>query len=90
MGEGKRKHALDDSMCMYIGLDVHKNYLQAAVLDDEGQLLKQERIPNSKDEIINFFQEFNKAKIAIESSSTWYPIYQLLSEKHEVTLSNPA
>ena len=89
MGVGRRKHALDDSMRMFIGLDVHKNFLQAAVLDAGGQLLKQERIPNSKDEIINFFQEFDKAKIVIESSSTWYPIYQLLSEKHEVTLSNP-
>ena len=90
MGGGRRNRALDDSMRMYIGLDVHKNYLQAAVLDAEGQLVKQQRIANSRDELVNFFQPFDKAKVVIESSGSWYPIYQLLSEKHEVTLSNPA
>jgi transposase len=77
-------------MPMYIGLDVHKNYLQAAVLNDEGQLLKQQKIRNSRDEIASFLQPFENAKVVIESSSTWYPIYQLLSERYEVTLSNPA
>jgi transposase len=75
---------------MFIGLDVHKDYLQAAVVDTEGNLVKQQRITNSKEQIENFFQPFDKAKVVIESSTTWYPIYQLLSEKHQVTLSNPA
>ena len=77
-------------MRMFIGLDVHKDYLQAAVLDAEGQLVRQQRINNSKEEITNFFQPYDKARVVIESSTTWYPIYQLLSDRHEVTLSNPA
>ena len=60
------------------------------VLDAEGQLVKQQRITNSKDELANFFQPYDKPKVVIESSTTWYPIYQLLSDRHEVTLSNPA
>jgi len=77
-------------MRMFIGLDVHKNYLQAAVLDAEGHLVKQQRIANSRDELVNFFQPFDKAKVVIESSTAWYPIYELLSDKYEATLSNPA
>jgi transposase len=77
-------------MRMFIGLDVHKDYLQAAVLDAEGNLVKQQRITNSKEQIESFFQPFDKAKVVIESSTTWYPIYQLLSDRHDVKLSNPA
>ena len=75
-------------MRMYIELDVHKKYLQVAVLDAEGQLVKQHRIGNSRDELVDFFRPFDKAEVVIESSTTWYPIYQLLSDRHEVTLSN--
>ena len=60
-------------MRMFIGLDVHKDYLQAAVLDAEGQLVRQQRINNSKEEIANFFQPYEKAKVVIDSSTTWYP-----------------
>ena len=56
-------------MRMYIGLDAHKNYLQATVLEAEGQLIKQERIKNS-DEVTAFFRAVEKAKIVIESSSS--------------------
>lgn len=75
---------------MFIGLDIRKDYLQAAVFDAEGQLVKQQRITNSKDDILNFFQPYDKSKVVIESSTIWYPIYQLLWDRHEVTLSNPA
>lgn len=77
-------------MRVYIGLDMHKNYLQAAVLEAEGQLVKEQRIDNSKEEITDFFQPYERSRVVIESSTTWYPIYQLLSSRHEVTLSNPA
>ena len=77
-------------MRMFIGLDVHKDYLQAAVLDAEGNLVKQQRITNAREDILNFFQSYDKSKVVIESSTTWYPIYQLLSDRHDVTLSNPA
>lgn len=55
-------------MRMFIGLDVHKDYLQAAVLDAEGQLVKQQRITNARDDILNFFQPYDKLKVVIESS----------------------
>jgi hypothetical protein len=41
---------------MFVGLDVHKNYLQAAVVDGRGTLPKEGRIPNRIDEIRMFFE----------------------------------
>ena len=74
---------------MFVGLDVHKKYLQAAVIDSEGTLLKEERVPNDIKEIERFFADIDDAKIVIESSSAWYHIYELLSRRYRVVLSNP-
>lgn len=76
---------------MFVGLDLHKNYLQAALVEDRGTLLKEERIPNSDEDIERFSTKVLKegAEIVIESSSTWYHAYELLSKDHHVVLSNP-
>ncbi len=81
---------------MYVGLDLHKNYLQAAVINSRGILLKEERIPNEDEAIERFFDNSKLKKnrsneIVIESSSTWYHAYELLSgnPKNHVILSNP-
>jgi transposase len=75
---------------MFVGLDLHKNYLQAAVVDDEGKLLKEERIPNTNENLEKFSTNLHdKAEIVIESSSTWYHAYELLTKHHHVILSNP-
>jgi len=74
---------------MFVGLDVHKNYLQAAVVDERGILLKEQRIPNDIREIEKFFADMDDAKIVIESSSAWYHIYECLSKRFRVILSNP-
>ena len=83
------KVELDDSIHMFVGLDVHKNCLQAAAVDSRGMLLKEERIPNDIHEIERFFADIRDAKIVIESSSAWYHIYELLSKRYKVVLSNP-
>ena len=80
---------------MYVGLDLHKNYLQAAVVDRKGSLLKEQRIPNQDESIKRFvdreLKKSRKNEIVIESSSTWYHVYELLSGDlhNHVTLSNP-
>ncbi len=80
---------------MYVGLDLHKNYLQAAVIDKKGSLLKEQRIPNQDESIKRFLdhtlKKSRKNEIVIESSSTWYHAYELLSkdERNHVILSNP-
>ncbi len=47
---------------MYVGVDLHKNYLQAALVDKRGTLLKQERIPNQDESIKSFFDHELKGK----------------------------
>jgi transposase len=80
---------------MYVGLDLHKNYLQAAVVDKKGSLLKEQKIPN-QDESIKLFldrtlKKSRKNEIVIESSSTWDHVYELISEeeRNHAILSNP-
>ena len=40
----------DGNVCtdMFVGMDLHKNYLQVAVLDGKGKVLKNSRIDNDK------------------------------------------
>jgi transposase len=79
---------------MFVGMDLHKNYLQIAVMDDKGKVLENSRIKNNLKQVGRFFDENindEKAHVVMESSSVWYNIYSYLSEeKHlNVVLSNP-
>ena len=44
----RNKSKTDSSLCesMFIGMDVHKNYLQIAVLDEKGKVLNNSRVDN--------------------------------------------
>ncbi|MDG6981444.1 MAG: IS110 family transposase, partial [Nitrososphaerota archaeon] len=71
-------------------MDLHKRYSEFAVMDIDGNLLKQGRIENGLDEMREFSESLPAStSMAIESSSTWYWAYKLLSERHNVVLSNP-
>jgi transposase len=75
---------------MFVGLDLHKKYSEFAVMDVGGNLLKQGRIENNLEEMKGFSESLPaQSSIVIESSSTWYWAHRLLSQRHQVTLSNP-
>lgn len=80
---------------MFVGMDIHKNYLQIAISDNRGKLMRNDRIENNLDKINRFFSdndlEENNSQVVMESSCTWYSVYQYLAEeKHlDVVLSNP-
>ncbi len=75
---------------MYVGLDLHKRYSEFAVMDIGGNLLKQGRIENTLDKMREFSESIPaSSSMVIESSSTWYWAHKLLSERHNVVLSNP-
>jgi transposase len=80
----------DDTMCMFVGLDVHKKYTEVAVVDEDGVITKQERIENEPGLIEEFSNGLGNADMVLESSSSWYWLYEILSRKHRVVLSNPA
>jgi len=75
---------------LFVGLDLHKNYSEYAVMNIAGKLLRQGRIENTLDKMREFSESIPaKSSMVIESSSTWYWAHRLLSERHKVTLSNP-
>jgi transposase len=75
---------------MFVGLDVHKKYSEVAIVDEDGVVEKQERIENEPRQIEEFSNKLSNATMVLESSSTWYWLYEMLSRKHRVVLSNPA
>lgn len=80
---------------MFVGMDVHKNYLQIAIINNKGKLMRNDKIENNLDEINTFFSnsdvQQNNSQVVMESSCTWYSVYHYLAEeKHlDVVLSNP-
>ena len=80
----------DDSMRMFVGLDVHKKYTEVAIVDEDGVVEKQERIENEPRQIEEFSNKLSNATMVLESSSSWYWLYEILSRRHRVVLSNPA
>jgi predicted NBD/HSP70 family sugar kinase len=45
----------NQSMTKYIGMDLHKNFLQIAVMDSYGTVLENTRIENDMEKIDGFF-----------------------------------
>jgi transposase len=79
----------------YVGIDVHKKMCQAAVLDEEGELLDETRFTNDREGIEDFTLKLtafkDEVRAVVESTGNlWIQIHDRL-EKHgfEVVLSNP-
>ncbi|MGC8614093.1 MAG: IS110 family transposase, partial [Conexivisphaera sp.] len=69
----------------------HKSTFNAAVVDDDGNLLRETSGKCEPDELRRFSESLpTGSTVTIESSSTWYWAYRVLSQRHEVVLSNPA
>ena len=77
---------------MFVGLDVHKESIQVAVVNDAGEMIFNEKIPNNRDDISRTVAMIPAgAKYVMESSSVWYGLYRYLADtlKLDVALSNP-
>jgi len=62
---------------MFVGMDVHKNYLQVAVLNEKGKVLNNSRIDNNLMKVNEFFDRLHpnsNTKVVMESSGMWYNI----------------
>jgi len=80
----------DDNMRTFAGLDAHKKHTEVAIVDIEGVTEKQERIENEPGRIEEFSNMLSKADVVLESSSSRDRLYEILSRRHRVVLSNPA
>lgn len=76
---------------IYVGVDLHKDFLQAAVMDDAGRLLRNTGVENNEQSIREFLRTLpDDAEIVIESSSVWYGAYLTMRDAgYSVILSNP-
>ena len=71
---------------MYLGIDTHKRYSQVAVVDGDGNLQDEIRLPN--DRLDELAEQYAGGEAAIEASGNYRPIYEMLDEHLDVTLVN--
>jgi hypothetical protein len=55
---------------MFVGMDLHKNYLQIAVMNEKGKVLENSRIDNNLKQVGKFFDNLNDEKTCIVMGST--------------------
>ena len=76
-----------------VGIDLHKYYMQVAVLDMDGDLIRETKIHNDTNhhalgKLLDGLEP--DTRIVLESSSVWYGVYRHIQEAgFDVTLSNP-
>jgi len=78
---------------MYVGLDVHKNFIQGCVLDKEGKVILEQKLRNEPHSMDLFLSNITQdSKIALESCSCWQYVYDYLYDAgyKELVLANPS
>jgi len=67
---------------IYIGMDIHKSFIQAVAMEENGEIIEQCRLENTQEHIERFIQSLPiptyRIIAAIESTSTWYHVYDTL------------
>ncbi len=54
-----------------IGIDVHKRYSYAAVVDELGEIKEEMRIENTKESLEQFASKYKGARVVIEATNNW-------------------
>ncbi|KXA92044.1 hypothetical protein AKJ66_04765 [candidate division MSBL1 archaeon SCGC-AAA259E22] len=71
------------------GLDVHKDKCHGVIMDEDGEILRDEKFENSLAGVQEFFKGFKHADVVMESSYSWRPTYELsLTHKFSSFSSN--
>jgi transposase len=75
----------------YVGLDVHKEECQAAILDKEGELVREMRIQTSEEGFAHLAKAIDrKSKLVMEASSSFYFVHDYFKrEGFEVKVAHP-
>jgi transposase len=75
----------------YTGIDLHKKTSFITTIDTDGKIVTRANLQNVEEDILAYFAALAKeTKIVIESMSSWYWLYDLLTgEGFEVVISNP-
>jgi len=73
---------------MFLGLDIHDHEAQVAVVDDDGNLQDEIRLPI--DRLTDLAAEYVGSEAAIEASGNYRAVYEMLDEHLDVTVANPS
>jgi transposase len=76
---------------LYAGIDLHRRYLVAAVLDSDGVLVDERRVSNDADAIGAYFRAFAEpVQAVVEAMGSWHWLYDLLTAAGiPTTLAHP-
>lgn len=74
---------------MYVGLDVHKDFCQAAFVDVRGKVVREERFDTDESGLERLVKAARKNKVVMEASSSAFCIYDLLVGICEVKVAHP-
>ena len=75
----------------YTGIDLHKKTSFITTIDARGKIVTRANIANNEEAILAYFAKLDDGtKIVIESTASWYWLYDLLGEAgFDVVISNP-
>jgi transposase len=75
----------------FTGIDVHKKTSFLTTIDERGQVVSRGNLSNDPEAILGYFKALDvRSKIVIESTASWFWLYDLLTENgHDVVVSNP-
>lgn len=79
-------------MIRYIGLDVHKHFVVACVIDRKGKILERHRVGCSREQLLAFAKETLKRsdQVALEATTNTWPIAELLRPHvKRIVIGNP-
>ena len=75
---------------LYVGLDVHKEFCQASVLDENGEEISNERVITSVEELDRFLDRFQEARFVLESTGVWEFVYGIVEARgFDIMLAHP-
>lgn len=76
----------------YIGIDQHKRFSQAAVMDEDGKLLNQCKLHHDNPNVIReYMRRWPNGAAALEATRNWDWLYEILEEElADVKLSHPS
>jgi len=75
---------------LYVGIDLHKEKVYGVVIDEKGNVIKEGKFSNTKEEFQKFLKGIKNAIMAIESTGFTLPAYDFLEEKgYRVRIAHP-
>jgi transposase len=91
MGLGDKSKEKEVATMYYTGIDLHKKTSFITTIDARGKIVTRANLQNVEEDILAYFANLGEeTKIVIESMSSWYWLYDLLSaEGFDVAISNP-